>query len=56
MGLVYLVCGILILNEQQNIFALPYTFKILFGVLMIIYGSFRVYRYWQAGKNNNEKT
>ena len=55
MAFVYLSLGVVILTS--NIFLLPvkHSVKILFGILLILYGSFRIYTLIADAKSDNPK-
>ena len=52
----YIFAGGYLLFVEDNVFQFPFKYKISTGVLLILYGTFRMYRYFMLAKENkNEK-
>lgn len=46
--LLYLFCGIALIVNKSIPFQMEDTHRILFGVVLIVYGFFRFYRLWST--------
>ena len=54
MVLVFLVLGLAILIKGDVIFPdLPGSSRVMFGILLIVYGTFRAYRYYGQWKSED---
>lgn len=54
MSLVYILLGLFLLIGKSNNPVLPFPYKIIFGALLVIYGCFRIVRYWKSNSSNLE--
>lgn len=56
MVMFYIFAGGYLLFVEDNVFQFPFKYRVSAGVLLILYGGFRLYRYFQLVKQNeNEK-
>lgn len=51
----YIFAGGYLLFIEDNVFQLPFKYRISAGILLILYGAFRMYRYFQLAKQNENK-
>jgi hypothetical protein len=47
MAVLYLIIGIVVLQNDSRLFRLPESYSLIFGIVLILYGLFRGYRIYQ---------
>jgi hypothetical protein len=54
MAVVYLFCGVFLILTQRSLAGLPSTYQKILGSGFVIYGLFRMYRYYKNYQESND--